>query len=151
MIMKCRKLLVKLGMMLLLAACGHRTSTGDGQTGTYIAASNSVFKIKIDWIGALSSAKTANNQAKMTFLTGAGAIAAPVIVSGFHPRMPAHGHGTIETNQRLTQSADEPNVFFATGVEFIMAGAANMWVIDVEATVDGGSDSATVPIPVEVK
>ncbi|MBM4252360.1 MAG: hypothetical protein FJ146_10350 [Deltaproteobacteria bacterium] len=117
------------------------------QTATASAANGSStlqhYTAKLDWQSPLA-ARTAVS-ARLTFLGSAGAPAQSVSGIKFTPWMPSMGHGTSTADQRITAVAGTSHEFLVTGIFFSMGGD---WEIQLAATVDGQSDSATIAVSV---
>lgn len=133
-----------------LVACGSDDSNASSST-EYVPSKNGVFLAKVEWPEPLKAGPGVNNQAIVTIVKADGQTPGEVTFSEFHPRMPAHGHGTNETDQQIAPRTDATNVFDVTGIMFVMAGEATTWVTDVVATVDGQTDQAEVPISRDVE
>lgn len=133
----------------LLAACGGTDNDNSGakQASDAQASEKGIFEVAMAWNEPLKAGQTDRASGVLTITKKDGSVPAAVEITGFHPKMPGMGHGTNESDQKFTLVAGTTNKFDITGVHFIMGGDAGEWVVEIVATVDGESDSITLPIP----
>jgi hypothetical protein len=145
---KCSYLLV---LMLATVACGARDGSRDDATSPSIGeadSENGVFRASLSWQPA--SLKAGNGTSNtghvaITALSGEP-LSGDVELTGFHPEMPAMGHGTNEDDQRIETDGTAPGRFVVTGVHFSMAGGEGEWVVKLYASVEGKEDLARVAL-----
>lgn len=134
-----------------LAACGSKDDDTAASNAVFVPSKNNVFHASVEWPEALKAGQGIDNKAVVTILKADDSVPSEVELTAFHPRMPAHGHGTNEGTQKITARTDTPNVFDVTGIVFIMAGETATWVTDLVAKVDGETDEVQIPISREVE
>lgn len=142
-----------LAIVFLSIGCGSTSNDSSNKQPTSEdakASENSVFNASMTWNEPLKASKTETMSGVLTITKKDGSVPSTVEITGFHPEMPAMGHGTSEQSQEITLVDGTTNKFNVTGVIFIMGGGAGDWVVKIEATVDGAADTATLPVP-EVK
>jgi len=164
-------------MILTLAACDNKSSDNkaEGQTQDaapviddpalcqaladaheheapegYTASPKHTFYVKLDWSSPLLAGEL-NNSASVTFISGHGD-PLPMNLKSFKLFMPSMGHGTIKADKLVfTQNATAKNIWNVGQVYFSMGGGPGEWVVDVEATACGYTDTARVVIAQEVQ
>jgi hypothetical protein len=116
----------------------------------YTAAAKNTFYAKVDWSSPLIAGEL-NNSASVTFISGHGDPLALTLKS-FKLFMPAMGHGTIKADKLVfTQKEASKNVWSVGQIYFSMGGGRGEWVVDIEATACGYTDTARVVIAQEVQ
>ncbi|MFW7379177.1 MAG: hypothetical protein ACOH5I_10250 [Oligoflexus sp.] len=105
-----------------------------------------LFQAKIEWAAA-PVAGQAINEATVSFFNPEGE-AIEAELKGFHPWMPAHGHGSIESAIQWQPASGPAQSFAVSGIFFSMAGE---WVIRLVVDIGGASDEITIPVAQEVK
>lgn len=139
-------------VMLVSVACGSSVNDkGHAIHGQYgdLISKHGLFVAKIEW-SAQPVAGEPVNEAELKFFDEDGeSIEAELI--GFHPLMPAHGHGANESTIRWTPDSGPAHEFQVSGVYFNMSAAAGQWVIKVVAAIDGVVDEMRVAIDHEVR
>jgi len=108
-----------------------------------------LFRVNLEW-KAMPVAGRAVNQAQLMIFDATGGVIDGVL-KGFHPWMPAMGHGSNESAISWAPAAVASHSFDISGIFFNMGGAAGDWVIRLVVEIDGVEDQITVPVVYEVK
>lgn len=121
----------------------------NGDPAIPVAAKNGSFHTKIEWHAEPKAGEPANSAMVHFFDADGEPLGAQL--TGFHPYMPAHGHGASEDAIAFNATDESQSVWHVEGIAFSMAGQSGSWVIHLHASVDGQTDEATVPVYHEVK
>jgi hypothetical protein len=138
-----RLLLLAIILTTLLPACGRHHDSKKSQEET---PKNQDDSQKILWSLDWEIEPTANTE-KNAAILAIDANGQDVTLTDIDPQMPAHGHGTVKTYQKIEKLAGAEQVarFRVTGFYFVMPGD---WQIDVIAEVGGVEEKHSFAVEV---
>ncbi|MBC7531738.1 MAG: hypothetical protein H7318_09180 [Oligoflexus sp.] len=161
--MKYSNILVHIGIVLSflvsVSACGSKSdskdnpalppaSGRDNSEEQLKVSKNGLFNVEVTWSPSLE-AGTLNNSALIHFRAPASEHA-PAILKSFRLYHSTMGHGSIKENE-MTFTEEEAGHWLVKNIYFSMPGAASSWVVDIEAELNGVTDSVRVVIDAEVR
>ncbi len=112
-----------------------------------VSSTKGLFQVEVNWSPNLV-AGTIENSALVHFHNPAGDHI-PAVLKRFKLYMTTMGHGSIKENE-LTLTEEEPGHWLVKNIYFSMPGASTSWVVDIEAELEGQTDTARVVIDAEV-